>query len=74
MRQKDNYVMMKMNMPKRVTVPNNRTFVARYKCVSGAQLPANVTIKWKYTQRAAPKNRRRGGQQRGRAIFDLVKK
>ena len=67
--------MMKTNMPKRVTVPNNRTFVARYKCVSGAQLSANVTIKWKYTQRAAPKNkRRRGGQQRGRAIFDFVKK
>ena len=37
--------MMKMNTPKRVTLPNGRTFVARYKRVSRAQLPANVTIR-----------------------------
>ena len=26
-----NYAMMKLNVPKRVTLPNGRTFVARYK-------------------------------------------
>ena len=34
MRQKDNYIMMKMNTSKRVTPPNGRTFVAQYKRVS----------------------------------------
>ena len=47
--------MMKMNTPKRLTLPNGRTFVAR---VSRARLPANVTIRRRYTQRAAPKSKR----------------
>ena len=67
--------MMKMNTPKRVTLPNAQTFIARYKRVSRAQLPANVTIRRRYTQRTAPKNKRRKrGQQRGCGIFDFVKK
>ena len=72
MRQKDNYIMMKMNTLKRVTPPNGRTFVARYKRVSIVQLPANVTIRQKYIQRATPKNKRRKKvRQRGRGIFDF---
>ena len=67
--------MMKMNTPKRVTLPNGRTFAVRYERVPRAQLPANVTIRRRYTQRAAPKNKRRKrGRQRGRGIFDFVKK
>ena len=67
--------MMKMNTLKRVTLPNGRTFVAQYKRVSRAKLPANVTIRRKYTQRADPKNKRRKrGRQRGWGIFDFVKK
>ena len=31
MRRKKKYAMMKLNVPKRVTLPNGRTFVARYK-------------------------------------------
>ena len=47
----------------------------RQKCVSRAQLPANVTIRWRYTQRATPKNKRRKrDQQRCHRIFDFVKK
>ena len=34
MRQKDNYVMMKMNTSKRVTPSNGQTFVGQYKRVS----------------------------------------
>ena len=34
MRKKDNYVMMKRAAPKRVTLSDSRTFVARYKRVS----------------------------------------
>ena len=29
MRRKKNYAMVKLNVPKRVTLPNGRTFVAR---------------------------------------------
>ena len=76
MRLKDNYIMMKLNTPKRMTLPNGRTFAWRYKRVSRDQLPANVTIRRRYTQRAAPKNkrRRRRTQQRGRGLFGFVKK
>ena len=68
--------MMKLNTPKRMTLPNGRTFAWRYKRVSRDQLPANVTIRRRYTQRDAPKNkrRRRRGQQRCRGLFGFVKK
>ena len=52
--------MTKLNLPKRMMLPNGRTFVVRYKCVSRKdQLPANVTIRQRYTQRPAPKNKKR---------------
>ena len=44
MRRKRNYVMMKLNVPKRVVLPNGRTFVARYKQISRAELPPNIVI------------------------------
>ena len=76
MRRKNNYIMMKLNTPKRVTPPNGQTFVGHYKRVSRDQLPANVTMRRRYTQRAVPKNKRRRkrGPQRGRGLFDFVKK
>ena len=77
MRRKDDDVMMKLNTPKRVTLPNGRAFVAQYKHISRNQLPANVIISHRYTQIAAPKNkrrRRRRGRQRGCGLFDFVKK
>ena len=76
MRRKNDDVMMKLNTPKRVTLPNGRAFVARYKHIPRDQLPANVIISHRYTQIAAPKNkrRRRRGRQRGRGLFDFVKK
>ena len=73
---KNNYVMRRLNTPKRVTLPNGRIFIARYKRVPRSQLPANVTIRRRYTQRAAPRGRRRRrrGRQGGRGLFDFVKK
>ena len=41
MRRKKNYAMMKLNVPKRVTLPNGRTFVARYKRIPRDQLLPN---------------------------------
>ena len=72
MRRKRNYAMMKLNVPKRVVLPNGRTFVARYKRIFRAELPPNIVMRRTYRQRAAPRGRRR--RQRGRGIFDFVKK
>ena len=72
MRPKKNYAIMELNVPKRVTLPNGRTFVARYKRTPRDQLPPNVVMRRTYTQRAAPRGRRR--RQWGRRIFDFVKK
>ena len=72
MRQRRNYAMMKLNVPKRVTLPNGRTFVARYKRISRAELPPNIVMRRTYRQRAVPRGHRR--RQRGRGIFDFVKK
>ena len=64
--------MVKLNVPKRVTLPNGRTFVARYKRIPRSELPDNIVMQRNYAQRAAPRGRRR--RQRGRGIFDFVKK
>ena len=36
--------MMKLNVPQRVTAPNGRTFVARYKRIPRNQLPQNILM------------------------------
>ena len=57
MRRKDNYVMRKLKTPKKVTLPNSRTFYIKYQIVPRSQLPDNVIMKRKY--------KRRGKGQRG---------
>ena len=74
MRRKKNYAMVKLNVPKRVTVPNGRTFIARYKRIKRSELPPNIFMRRTYTQRAAPRDRRRRRRQQGQGIFDFVKK
>ena len=66
--------MMKLNVPKRVTLLNGKTFVARYKRIPRDQLPPNIVMRRTYTQRAAPRGRRRRRAQQGQGIFDFVKK
>ena len=63
--------MRKLDTPKRVTLPNSRTFPPRYKRVSKSQLPANIVLKRSYRQQAAPIGRRRQG---GRGLFSFIKK
>ena len=72
MRRKRNYAMEKLNVPKRVTLPNSRTFVARYKRISRDDLPLNIRMRRTYRQRAAPRGRRR--RQRGQGILKFLKK
>ena len=75
MRRKKNYAMMKLNVPKRVTLANGRTFVACYKRIPRDQLPPNIVMRRTYIQRAAPRGRRRRQRaQQKQGIFDFVKK
>ena len=66
--------MMNLNVPKRVTLPNGRTFVARYKRIPRDQLPPDIVMRRTYTQRAAPRSRRRRRAQQGQGIFDFIQK
>ena len=66
--------MIKLNVPKRVTLPNGRTFGTRYKRIKRGELPPNILMRRTYTQRAATKVRRRRRAQQGQGIFDFVKK
>ena len=75
MRRKKNYAMVKLNLPKRVTLPNGRTFVVRYKRIKRFELPPNIVMRRTYMQRAAPRGRlRRPRLQQDQEIFDFVKK
>ena len=74
MRHKKNYAMVKLQVPKRVTLPNGRTFV-RYKRIRKGELLPNVVMRRTYTQSAAPRGRRRRRRaQQGQGVFDFVKK
>ena len=59
MRRKNNYVMRRLDTPKKVTLPNGRTFCAKYQRVPRSQLPPNVIMKRWYKTRATPKGRRK---------------
>ena len=74
-RRKENYQMRKLDVPKRVTLPNGRTFYARYERIKRQDLPAEIRMKRTYKQRAAPRNRRRRqAAQRGQGIVSTAKK
>ena len=75
MRRKKNYAMVKLKVPKRVTLPNGRTFVAHYKRIQRGELPPNIVMRRTYTQRDAPRRRRRRKRaQQEQGIFVFVKK
>ena len=52
-------IMIKRATPKRVTLPDGRTFLARYKRATRDDLPPNINLARVYKQRAAPKGRKR---------------
>ena len=77
MRRKNNYVMRRIDAPKKVTLPNGTTFYAKYAGVPRSQLPNNVILKRKYKRRAVSKGRRRRAitkGQRGRDFLSSLKK
>ena len=75
MRCKKNYAMVKLQVPKRVTLPNGRNFVVRCKRIRRGELPTIIVMRRTYTQRTTPRGRRRRRRaQEGQGIFDFVKK
>ena len=74
MRRKENYPMRKLAVPKRVTLPNGRTFFARYERIKRQDLPGNIQMRRTYRQRAAPRNRRRRAPHQGRGIKSIAQK
>ena len=65
--------MIKLATPKRVTLPNGRTFVARYRKIKRSELPPNIVMRRTYRDRAAV-GRRRVRCQQGQGIFDFIRK
>ena len=59
-------IMIKRARPKRVTLPDGRTFLARYRRATRDDLPPNIDLPRVYKQRAAPKGRRRRNRYRER--------
>ena len=57
---------------KQVVLPDGRTFIARYERVSKDCLMPNITIRRRFRQRAAPRNRCKC--QKGRGFFNFLKK
>ena len=75
MRRKNNYVMRKLDTPKRITLPNGRNFYGEYKRVKRSELRPNIILRRNYWQRAAPRGRRRRRvAQQGRGTFSTLKK
>ena len=74
MTRRDRIIMVKRANPKRVTLPNGRTFYARYKRATRAELPSNVRLERPNKQRAAPRGRGRRVRQGGRGFKSAIKK
>ena len=73
MKRKENYAMIKLATLKKVTLPNGRTFVARYRKIKRSDLPPNIVMRRTYRDRAAV-GRRRVRCQQGQAMFDFIRK
>ena len=77
MRRKNNYVTGRLDTPKKISLPNGRTFYDKNQKVPRFQLLPNVIMKRKYKRRAARKGRRRRPvrkRQRGRDFLNSLKK
>ena len=74
MARRDRIIMLRRQNPKRVTLPNGRTFFATYRRATCTELPANVRLERPYRWRAAPRGRRRRVRQGRRGFKSAFKK
>ena len=80
MARRNRIIMVKRDVPKRVTLPNGRTFLARCRRTTRTHLPANIHLARTYKQRAVPKGKRRRlhpaaapAAQQGQRIGDIFR-
>ena len=78
MTRKNNYVMRRLDTPKDVTLPNSRTFYAKYQRIPRSQLSPNVITK---SRKSSPKEKsstkrqkKKTNKKRGRDFFSSCKK
>ena len=82
MAKRNRIIMVKRDVPKRVTPPNGRTFLPRQKRTARANLPANIDLARPCKRRAVPKGKRRrpraaaapAAQQQQEMVFSFCKK
>ena len=74
MARRDRIIMVRTENPKRVILPNDRTFLARYRRATRAELPANVRLNRPYRRRAVSRGRRRRVRQGRRGFKSAFKK
>ena len=74
MARRDRIIMVRIENPKQVTLPNGRTFLAKYRRATRAELPPNVRLNRPYRWRAASRGRRRRVRQGGRGFKSAFKK
>ena len=71
---RNNILLQRLAQPTRITLPNGRTFFARYERVNRATLyPTNIRIKKTYTQKIGPRRQRKprkNQQQEGSGYID----
>ena len=68
--------MVKRDVPKRVTLPKGRNFLARYKQMTRTHLLADIHLERPYKERAVPKGkgrRRRAIAQQGQGIGNIFR-
>ena len=66
---RDRIIMIKRDRSKRVTLPDGRTFLARYRRATRDDLPPNINLPRIYKQRAAPKGKRRKRNNNRLAVY-----
>ena len=74
MARRDRIIMVRRENPKRVTLPNGRTFLARYRRATRAKLPANVRLNRPYRRRRRVRQGRRGFKSAFKKAFNFAKK
>ena len=71
---RNNILLRRLAQPRRVTLPNRRTFLARYERVNRASLyPINARIKRTYTQKIGPRIQRKPRKKQQQWVYRLTK-
>ena len=68
---RNNILFRRFLVPKKVTLPDGRTFCEKYAMVSRGNLPPNIRIARTYVRKIGPRRQRKRRAQRGRGLTIL---